>query len=147
MERQQHENAELQREHAAQLAQPEALLLAGGNAPMPRTPAPGTPSAAAALKTIPWADLREVQPPVVKGDGSFGVVRMYRWGVPGDMRVAVKELRAASLGLSAADAEALTAEAGLQARLEHNNVVRVWGVASDAAGMRRGLVMKVRGGL
>ena len=83
---------------------------------------------------------------MVKGDGSFGVVRVYRWGARGDMRVAVKELRAASLGLSAADEEALTAEAGLQAQLEHNNVVRVWGVACDAAGMHLGLVMKVRGG-
>ena len=74
MERQQLEHAAQQREHAAQLARLEALLLAGGNAPTPRTPAPGTPFAAAAVKTIPWADLREVQPPVVKGDGSFGVV-------------------------------------------------------------------------
>ena len=88
------------------------------SAPVP-PPTPVVAAAAAAVpvvvKSIPWSDLIEVVPPIIKGKGSFGVVKIYDW-TNRTMRVAVKELNTALLvgHLSASETEALKREATLQ---------------------------------
>ncbi len=89
------------------------------------------------LRTIPWAELHET--PRVMGSGSYGSVRVYTWAARGGMEVAVKELSLAAV------LAAFQRVAQLQARLEHDNVARVYALAESTAPAppRYGLVMKL----
>jgi serine/threonine protein kinase len=80
---------------------------------------------------------------VEKGQGAYGVVRVYRWPARGIM-VAVKELTPDTLdALDDSAIAALAAEAALQERFSHPHIVRVFGWAADAAARRYGLVMQL----
>ena len=101
-------------------------------------PAPPAPPSAPA---VPWSSLERTD--VEKGQGAYGIVRVYRWPSRG-IQVAVKELKPDALDALDDDAiVALAAEAALQARLSHPHVVRVFGWAADAATRRYGLVMQL----
>lgn len=101
---------------ARQFEELRALLVHAAPAGTPRPPPDATSSAGSSVKSIPWSDLVEASPPIVKGKGSFGEVRLYDW-TSTSMRVAVKELKTALAGhLSAAEAADLKREAALLVR-------------------------------
>jgi serine/threonine protein kinase len=151
-----------QKEAAERQARIEALLLHGG-AVTPVSTVPPPVSHHPALKSIPWSELEPVN--VHLGSGAFGSASVYKWPAR-KLEVVVKEFRlrpqvrsscgwlplavrgaAASLRAgvvmplpspSPQDIAIILEEAALQAALEHDSIVRVYGVAMDTVSSGRG---------
>ena len=105
------------------------------------TAAAQVPHAPPCATVVHWSSLESTD--VEKGQGAYGIVRVYRWPARGIM-VAVKELKPDALDAMDDGAVAsLAAEAELQERFSHPHVVRVYGWAADAAARRYGLVMQL----
>jgi hypothetical protein len=87
---------------------------------------------APAAAVIPWTALAierdEDGAPLALGNGAFGTVLAAEYAF---MRVAVKVIGTAGRALTPRELVALRREAALQAGLQHENVVRVFGVALD----------------